>query len=254
MPLFDYKTAESPFVAVDGSLDQDQKYSVDGFQAAYRMRLQHYDTFSMDIGFDPTGKNPGPINGWMKSELNTTQLKEFMMPAQPEYLQQSHTMFEYIRDHLGYRLQAVSASYSITPFIEHNITFSAQISNFGFSAPVNIRNAYLVFLEAKGDQTASDIAFVTRIKSCDPRVWHPYIASDPEFVISLHTISHYAALPGNLFGKTWLMGLHLSSFSGAPLTANASAAVRFANSDMQWWTTKDGLAGVNVLGSVQVPN
>ena len=253
-PLFDYKTAESPFVSVDGSLDAANPNTVDGFQAALRMRLQHYDTFSVTHGYDPSGKQPGSINSWMKEKLNTSLLQQYYMPAQTEYLQVAHSMFDYISDHLGYRLQVVSASYSVTPFIEHNITLDVSVSNFGFSAPVNIRNAYLVFIDEQGTGAMSDVVFTSRIKTCDPRVWHPYIANDPEFLISTHSIHHYAALPGNVFGKSWRMGVHLTSYSGAPLQGSSSVAVRFANADVPWWTTADGLGGVNILGTVQVPN
>ncbi|XP_065184019.1 uncharacterized protein LOC135814778 [Sycon ciliatum] len=258
-PMFDYMTAESPFVAVDGALPENASNvaAVSGFQAAVHMRLHHYDTFSLEYGYDPTGQNPGPINSWMKEPLNATQLQESFMPAQPEYLLQPHTMFEYIRDHLGYRLQLLTVSYSITPFIEHNITFDASISNFGFSAPINIRFAYLVFFEKSGDvpKDTDQVLFTSRITSCDPRVWHPYIANDPEYIRSRHPIHHYAALPGQLFGKNVWMGLQLTSRAGAqPVEVGQYNAVRLATANTTWWVDSAGRGGVNILGLVNVPN
>ena len=263
-------TAESAYLPVDGEMywRSGTTYPlVDGYAAALRLRRHHYTTLSIVHGFDPLGLKSNKvestkfmdqssanesINVWMATDLNTTAARADFLPMSPAYSSTTHTVFEYIRDHLGYRIELQSASYSITPFIEHNITFDATLINYGFSAPINLMRASLVFLNK--DKT-SDIVWGTPILSCDPRRWQPYQVGDPEYLALLHSVHHYAALPASLFGATWTLGLHISddNSTSTPWTRKASFAMRFANEDVPWWVDSNGNGGVNLLGDVTVP-
>jgi hypothetical protein len=59
--------------------------------------------------------------------------------------------FEYIRDHLGYRLQLVSADSS-----------RVVVRNTGFSRPINPRSAYFVRIAADGKLTVAPTGFDCR--------------------------------------------------------------------------------------------
>ena len=80
IPEFDYMTRESPFVPVDGELFwSDQGFDgraargkgVDGLNAAVRMRLHHYSSFSLAHSYSEREGKPYSIDHWLSTPITS---------------------------------------------------------------------------------------------------------------------------------------------------------------------------------------
>ena len=79
--------------------------------------------------------------------------------------EQSGCMDE-ITDRLGYRLVLQEVSYSNNPKEQQGFSLKIKLSNNGFAAPMNPRNAEIVFVADNGTQSRFPLG-------SDPRTWHP---------------------------------------------------------------------------------
>ena len=89
-PEFDYMTRESPFVPVDGELFwSDQGFDgraargkgVDGLNAAVRMRLHHYSSFSLAHSYSEREGKPYSIDHWLSTAVLSSDLLKATMPV-----------------------------------------------------------------------------------------------------------------------------------------------------------------------------
>lgn len=71
-----------------------------------------------------------------------------------------------ITNRLGYRLVMEKASYSVDPAVGKPLYITLKFRNDGFAAPMNPRNAELVFVDTSGKETRFPLG-------SDPRTWHP---------------------------------------------------------------------------------
>jgi len=94
---------------------------------------------------------------------------------------ENHNGYEYIRDHLGYRLELQSADWPTELSLPAKLNFSAMLLNWGFAAPVNPRPVHAVILSA-------DKATVLWCSPslADPRDWQPHIPGDPFYTPTRH--------------------------------------------------------------------
>ena len=89
-PEFDYMTRESGFVPVDGELFwSDQGFDgkaargkgVDGLNAAVRMRLHHYSSFSLAHSYSEREGRPYSIDHWLSTAIAPEPLGQAAMPV-----------------------------------------------------------------------------------------------------------------------------------------------------------------------------
>jgi hypothetical protein len=225
--------------------------------------------------FDPV-HTPGP-HPW----CFLPQIPAGVVPAMPGY-----TVYEYIRDHLGYRIELQSAMYpavvKATPKISSagavessaEVTFNVTIDlkNYGFSIPHNERPLSLVLLRPSS-AIASPIVLQTIVADVDPRLWQPRVIGDPFSAVATHrftaTVQGTVPLPGappmheyapgqmitNVSVSEYDLGLYLPDMR-EPLQGKANYAIRVANENVPWlvWgnDSRQPEGGVNVLGRVQV--
>lgn len=151
-PQFDLVTRIGAHVPVDGELfwiGHVDPARQNGLDALVRLRRHHYTTFSLVHGNSEldmnSGKDIGPIDTWKKTPITAELLAAFGIPSDPAYFAgvPYRTAYEYIRDHLGYRLAATSAAWT-------GETARVTIRNSGFAAPINPRQAFFVILSADG--------------------------------------------------------------------------------------------------------
>lgn len=130
----------------------------------------------------------------MRTPLNVSHLFYDKLPISPAYAATNHSGYEYLRDHLGYRLELESATWpdvvalnlasgstTSTPMMMHPFTFSATLRNWGFAAPVNPRPVYLVVMSPDKRR------ILWRSHSlADPRDWQPYTPGDPFYTPQRH--------------------------------------------------------------------
>lgn len=69
-------------------------------------------------------------------------------------------------DRLGYRLTLQDLFYTPDPAAGKEIKITLRIGNRGFAAPMNPRNAFIVFKGSDGSVTKAEL-------NADPRTWHP---------------------------------------------------------------------------------
>ncbi len=250
-PEFDYMTAESPYLPVDGELFwSDIDGRVDGFKAAERMRLHHYSSFSIAHSYSGMeGKTLG-IDAWMKTPMDAAQASEARLPLSDGYFEDhegrpvTRTLFEYIRDHLGYRIELQEAVCPESVRAGAKLKIGVSLINRGFSTLINPRLAYLVLIDAH-----NKIAWTQKL-ACDPRGWQPFSPGDPDYAPLVHNLQAEVSLPPQLPPDHYLLGLWLPDEADS-LRDDARYAVRAANRDVPWWSP-GGRYGVNVLGSLRI--
>lgn len=290
-PGYAYIRSESPYVPMDAEMDWNSgapthaktgcngdpnwPVKVDAETFAWRMRDLHYSSLSIVHGysaFDSTGKGSNPawrnnetIDSWMRTPLNLTRIYFDKLPISPEYAKGAPTGYEYVRDHLGYRLELQHATWPDTLRIVQDeaggggaaaLNFTAGVVNWGFAAPINPRPVQLVILnEAKS-------AILWRSESmADPRSWQPYIPGSPFYTPIHHTIGGKQPLKvsvscgGAAVECDLPIGLLLPDPRDDLFNAQGLAkdyCIRFANDDVPWLAVGPEAAGVNLLGTVHV--
>eukprot|EP00658_Telonema_sp_P-2_P063556 TRINITY_DN5230_c0_g2_i2.p1 TRINITY_DN5230_c0_g2~~TRINITY_DN5230_c0_g2_i2.p1 ORF type:complete len:301 (-),score=60.33 TRINITY_DN5230_c0_g2_i2:115-1017(-) len=273
-PQYGYAVKESPFVPVDGEMfwhighqkyDQNWPMVIGAETAAWRLREMHYSTLSLVHGFtklDGVSKaelGNETIDSWMSAPLNLTLLQNSRLPISDAYTQVPHTGYEYIRDHLGYRLELQAATFpsivSIPTGQSFALPFSARLINFGFAAPVNPRPVWLVLLT--GDN--SSVSWKSQDSVADPRDWQPFAPGDPTFTPLLHVlgVGTVEMVRARFEVASDDVGLDSRLAVGLLLpdarSAAAAYSVRFANDDVDWLHV-EGEGIVNVIGSIVASN
>ena len=175
---YQYTLDAAPDVAVDGEMPWDRYQSNDpyawsqpipGDLAASRLQSMHYTTLSMSHNAFVT------LPVWKTTALSQLRAKALKLPLDPGYFTNaqgqasSPTQFEYIRDHLGYRLGLQSLALGGDA---DTLTVSARIANTGFAAP--IKNYPVVFQLAD----ASGTVVATAPVDTDTRTWKGATAAE----------------------------------------------------------------------------
>lgn len=258
-PEFDGMTKESPFVPVDGELfwadkawdgKAPEKKGVDGLNAALRLRLHHYSSFSLAHSYSPReGKNCS-MDRWAATPIDVEELRQAKMPISDGYFQNAfgkpvmRTRFEYIQDHLGYRIELQQARFPKTLKPGGKLDVEISLVNRGFSTLHNPRPVLLVLIDANHKVIELPVA------DADPRRWQPYTPGDTDYKPLLHTIRYNATLPASVGRGPYRLGLWMPD-ADKHIRLNSRYAVRVANRDTVWWTDAKGHYGINLIGVVK---
>ena len=139
-------------------------------------------------------------------------------------------VFQFIRDHIGYRF--VIRKSELTPTVEQggDVTVNFKIENTGFAGVIPDVQAYIV-LEKDG-------VFAYAEADTDCRQWQSCTTTDNTLNIKL---------PDNIPAGDWNVMLKLSMGTPLSITNMTGRSIRFANKDV--W---DSSIGANYLGTVTV--
>lgn len=154
-----YVEAESRFLPIDGELFW---YDVGGLvlpqEATKLLNRWNYDTFGFVHGNQlfEGGTVVHSIDAWKRVPIDPMFIIDQKLPLDRDYFTDYRgehvwrSYYEYIRDHLGYRLQLTSADIPETAV--RNAPFKADFNliNRGFSSPVNKRPVQLVLKNNDG--------------------------------------------------------------------------------------------------------
>ncbi len=259
-PEFDYMTRESAFLPVDGELfwaDQgfDGKAAwgkgVDGLNAAVSMRLHHYSSFSLAHSYSEREGSPFSIDHWLCTAASPESLHSAEMPIPDGWFENGlggpapRTQFEYIQDHLGYRIELQSAQ--LPERVKRGTAFRVDIElvNRGFSTLHNPRPVILVAMNRGGQVT--ELGTVR----ANPRTWQPFRPGDTHYEPLVHKITWTGSLPDGVQPGWCQLGLWLPD-AASSLRLDPRYAVRVANRDVPWWTDPAGRYGINLLSVVEV--
>lgn len=250
-PEFDYMTDESPYLAIDGELFwSDQGGSLDGLRAAERLRLHHYSSLSLAHSYSGREGKAYSIDDWIRTPLTLAQVKAARLPVSDGYFQDdlggevARTQFEYIRDHLGYRIELQSVSMPTAVKVGARLRCELRLINRGFSTLHNPRPVVVALVSRDGEVHALPT-------DADPRTWQPFAPGDAEHAPLVHTVVLDTPLPADLPADGYSVGLWLPDASES-LRLDPRYAVRVANGDVPWWCDREGRYGINVLGTLTV--
>jgi hypothetical protein len=257
-PEFTMATVESAFTPTEGELFvKDVGGAVDGFEAAVRFRLHHYCAFSFFHGnselerYGSEAVPDFPLTRWMKTPLVRARVEQARLPVSEGYFEDAlgrpaeRTEFEYIRDHLGYRIELQDASWPGRLAVSKKLDFDCKLINRGFATMHNPRPVRLVLINERDEAWAFDLPGV------DCRAWQPFAPGDPHFEPLVHTIKATVPVPANLEPGRYRLGIWLPDRSRT-IELNPAFAVRLANRDTRWWVSADAQYGVNVLGELEL--
>jgi len=251
-PEFDYMTTESPYVQIDGELFwSDIGGKVDGMKAIERFRLHHYSSFSIAHSYSEREGKPFSIDEWIKTPITAEQLANAKLPISDGYFKDTfgndvtRTVFEYITDHLGYRLEMQKATFPAIMQINDELAVEAELINRGFSAIHNPRKVYFVLIDTDGK--VCDFP----IKGADPAKWQPFQPGDEDYKPLIHKLEIKAELPQEIKAGYYQLGIWMPDAYDS-LCMDPRYAIRFANRDVPWWVDIDGRYGVNIIGIIEI--
>ena len=150
-PQFDLLCKVGARLPVDGELFWNGHVDVahqNGIAALIRLRRHHYTTLSLVHGNSRFDMNAGigPIDQWQKTPVTGELLASYGIPFDAAYFAgvPYRSAYEYIRDHLGYRLVAKNCR-------RVGDKVRVTLHNHGFAAPVNPRKAYFAVVSSGGE-------------------------------------------------------------------------------------------------------
>ena len=185
----------------------------------------------------------GTIDAWKDTPITADWLEQHAYPFSPAYFQgvENRSAFEYIRDHLGYRLEALECRFNNVIHKGGKLQVELTLVNRGFAAPVNSRPCYFVLCHGSGK--------VIEIPAgVNARTFQPYQPEDSTYKPLIHKITVEADLPEDMPGDAWTLGFWMPD-EAESLRYRADYAIRLAN-DMEWYDI-DG-RGVNDLGMIHL--
>lgn len=137
-----------------------------GLSAILRFKEHHYTTFSLVHGNSELDRTPTPgsVDRWKVTPVTQAMLAAYGLGDDPGYFEGSstRTAYEYIRDHLGYRLVLESLEMRGIPAEGAHVTFVARLRNVGFAHPVNPRTTWFVLAPENGPVTEFESDFDCR--------------------------------------------------------------------------------------------
>ena len=258
-PYFKQVVSEGAYLPVDGELPwgtwsmlkekgDDNGWIVDGKKTARQLFLQHYTSLSAIHNYKERGApDKYSMMYWKETPVCESYLKANHMPVSDRYFEKrdgrmaERNVFDYIRDHLGYRLELQELQMNRVPAEKGDqLELSLTLINRGFSTLFNEHPVYFVLIDAQNRVQE----FLTE---ADVHQFQPYQPEDATYTPLVHTIQ--ARIPCPADGSTYRLGLWIPD--GSPrLKYQSRFAIRCANGDMPWWVSCDGHYGVNILTSL----
>ena len=152
---YDRINREGKYMPVDGELFWTGQYSdpkdAPAIKAAERFTYHHYSTFSLVHGFSELDRDPTPwtIDSWKEQDLTPAMLELNGVRFDPDYMIDGKRKgFDFIRDHLGYRIAMPEAEYTEAVRQGDPLEVCVSLQNYGFSTPINRRKAEFVLIAA----------------------------------------------------------------------------------------------------------
>nr|WP_296064834.1 DUF4874 domain-containing protein [uncultured Mediterraneibacter sp.] len=172
-------TEESKNLLVDGEMiwgSANEYYKnniggtvIDSVKMAKRLKEHHFTSLSMTHNYKEKGQTNYSMTHWQHEYINQKTLEKNSLPYAPGWFKDengnniSRTMFEYIRDYLGYYLVLENAEATVE---QESVDLNLTLKNYGFAAPLALKDVDIVLLDSDGNE-------VCREKLCDPSDLQP---------------------------------------------------------------------------------
>lgn len=269
---FNQIVEESPYLVVDGELpwgfwsvgaDPDSPsagWIIDGMQAARRLCLQHFTSLSVihnykeqhaNKHFDKSNPPRYSMVVWKETMINEDSLNKYNMPISDNYFRlkdgssTQRSVFDYVRDHLGYRLELQSLQMPDVLAASQENSLKLTLVNRGFAT---VFGKYVV-----RPVLINDTGQVIELSAADVnlRDWQPFDPADPNCTPLVHTLDLTCSLPQGISQGNYKLGLWIADASER-LMYNARYAIRCANGNTGWAVVNGGRYGINVMTDVTV--
>lgn len=204
------------------------------------LRDQHFSAFDITQNYELN------IRNWKTQKVYPALLDANDVLYDETYFLNGETVvnrsfYEFVRDHLGYRINVKSAEVSVSG---GSVRCEIELTNTGFATPQNPRRVFLVLVG--GDGT---IASATELTDVDPLGWQPYDPASGSYESLRHFIT--ASVPVDGLGGTYKVGIWMPD----PLNEG-----RGGDYDLVWapgetvehWTDAGKLRRVNIVGTVDI--
>lgn len=206
-PNFDQIVEEGAFMPVDGELPwgtwsmnkengDANGWIIDGKKTARQLFLEHYTSLSVIHNYKERGApDKYSMMYWKETPISEEYLKEKHMPVSDGYFRKhdgsaaQRNAFEYVRDHLGYRLELQELQIDTLKHTDnHILNLSLTLINRGFSTLFNEHPVYFVLV----DEHNQVKEFLT---NADTNSFQPYRPGDKTYTPLIHTIKGQVTLP-----------------------------------------------------------
>lgn len=168
-------TKESAYTLVDGEMiwgSANGMYtagkSIDPILMAKRLQEHHFTSLSLTHNYKEKKKVYSMVD-WQKDYIHRGILEKNGLRYEPEWFKDEkghtipRTMFEYIRDYLGYYLVADDVQVDIT---DDQIQVALKMNNYGFAAPIGLESFDIVLLDA-------DYQVISKEAGCELKALQP---------------------------------------------------------------------------------
>lgn len=200
---------ESPYLPIDGELfwgrwsaGAAEGFFPDPFKVLPWVYDHRYTSLSVMHNYIENGiGKPYAMTKWRNIQLSPEFLREKDMICDPDYFTRKRSVFEYLRDHLGYRIKATSLDITET---DGGISVSMDAVNYGFSAPHMLCEAGFALLDMNGN--------VVTEAGCEPvSGWQPRPVTGKG-----DAITHRASATLSADKGTYYLAFYMRNNAGTP--------------------------------------
>lgn len=246
----DYNEAAgyAPYCYMSGEMPYDEGgewglgFELDPMTTLRVLRDQHYSAFNL------THNNNRNFPYWQRVKVYPKLLDDWKILYSEDYFREAdgeivpRSMYEFMRDHLGYRLNYLPASEVKAE--GGNLVYNVKLTNTGFATVVNPVQVNMVLI-GEDDRVVKEFAVAVNAKD-----WQPYQPGDATFKVLEHTFS--GSVPAGVSGK-YRVGIWMPD--GLETLANNKYNNKF---DVKWnlnerlthWSDSEGKYTVNVIGEL----
>lgn len=157
-----------------------------GMEVILELARHRYTCFSQWHCLLETASKPSVIGGWMENEIVSPEIldNESILFDPAWFIDEngsevSRNPYEFIRDHLGYKLTATKASVTDNFVGGKTVNFEVTIKNYGFAAAFNMESGFAI-LDANDNVISS-------VKAGEPEKWYSH---DPEDHLDTNSLEH----------------------------------------------------------------
>ncbi len=227
---WDMTVRESPYTINDTELFTTRWIRLsgtwpDGYSCMQSLSQKHTTTLSMEHGFSDVWRFGGELSqtcfaGWMSQEVTPELLVFYGLATSPSWFidgegkKIKRNAFEYLRDHVGYRLSAEELKISAGD----DIALALSLKNYGYGAGFNLKSNF-VLLDSEGNVVAD-------CEAGNPDEWY---GTDPTDYNSRDLLTHNinAKLSAPTKAGEYSVGLKLCNAFGQ--TARLDNAIEYKN-------------------------
>ncbi|MCC8145722.1 MAG: DUF4832 domain-containing protein [Bacteroidales bacterium] len=204
------------------------------------LKIHHY------VALDVTQNFYNNIKHWRTQKVFPEKLDKLEVFYDENYFVEegeivARSFYQFVRDHLGYRLNVKEASFSKE---NQDMLYDIQITNTGFATVHNPKSVNLVFINEQGT-----IEKEIRLDSVNPKSWQPWASGKPNELL-VHSLSG-SVNPG-LTGK-YQVGVTILD-NQESIKDNTDYQIKFAkdNGKVTHWTNTEKTRIVNIVGEISL--